>query len=181
MRVTLQGKGQRTNVQSDIGTFIEDMLPCRTKKDKGEDAYYYKREKDNQAATEYALNFIEGFITIEEFTYTVATNYVQDNLNFTSLMEFIKEHEEWFKFAQNPMEWHDYYIKDTHNRTGEITIIPATDQDMPAHEHSEYNYDAVEKQKTELDVLKDMLEEEKSIKRSMEDVKYQLQNTFKSP
>ncbi|MEE9214859.1 MAG: hypothetical protein V3U54_08715 [Thermodesulfobacteriota bacterium] len=80
----------------------------------------------------YLDSYLQGKITREEFSYSVGSWFVGDNLKVTQLMDTINDKgEEWKKLMKDPRIWYDQYWKITDPKTGESHVKPAFEHEVP--------------------------------------------------
>jgi len=80
----------------------------------------------------YLVPYLEGRITREEFSYSVGSWFVGDNLKITQLMDTINEKsDEWKELIKDPRIWYDQYWKTEDKETGKPNIEPAFSHEVP--------------------------------------------------
>lgn len=120
--VIVKGKGKIKEVSDEIGKFLKELHSFATGKE-AEPSYGPSMAGE---VIDYTLHYVNGYITKEEWVYTVRDCYLKNNLDMTSLVDFINDHEkEWKQMAKKPHEWFQQYEKITDLKTGKTTLKPS--------------------------------------------------------
>lgn len=127
MKTVLRGKGKINEVKENLTNQILELL-----KDPSDQATQWRDQETTKYIVEYIIKFLMGGLEKDELSYTLASQYLDDNLKLTELIGYLDEHaDEWRDWAKNPKMWFAYYRKDYDESNGTYQISMADSDEMP--------------------------------------------------